>query len=136
MPMNNVERAVARLLAFAAIHGVECEAAYGGESVTHCFSSFSTTETITVHCVHCHISIAESVPMRVLNDVVTFKDIVAVRPIRERIDDRLDDYCSAYLVLTAAEVPLNIRRRFQRTRGLQSSYRREAVRPDTRARRH
>ena len=134
--MNNVEKAVARLLAFAAIHGVECEAGYGGESVTHCFSSLSTTETITVHCVQCRISIAESVPMRVLNDVVTFKDIVAVRPIRERINDRLDDYCGAYLVLTPAEVPLNVRWRFQHTRGLRSSHCRDAVRPDTRFRRH
>lgn len=134
--MNNVERAVARLLAFAAIHGVECQAAYGGESVTHCFSPFSTTETVTVRCVYCRISIAESVPMRVLNDVVTFKDIVAVRPMRERIDDRLDDYCGAYLVLTPAEVPLNVRGRFRRPRGPQSSHCRDAVRPDTRFRRH
>lgn len=133
--MNNVERAVARLLAFAAIHGVECEAGYGGESVTHCFSSFSSTETITVHCVYCCISIAESVPMRVLNDVVTFKDIVAVRPIRERIDDRLDDYCSAYLVLTPDEVPQNVRWRFRSTPGSQSIHP-DAARLDTYARRH
>ncbi len=78
--MNAEERAVARLLAFEAIHGVECESSYGGEPVTHRFTSCSTTEMITVRCERRGTWITESVPVRALDAVVSFKRFVSVRP--------------------------------------------------------
>jgi hypothetical protein len=131
--MNTEERAVARLLSFEAIHGVECESSYGGEPVTHRFTSCSTTEMITVRCEHCGTWITESVPMRALDAVVSFKRFVGVRPVRERIDDHLDDYRNGFLVLSPAEVPLNLRWHFQ---GMRDRHAVDAVRQDARARRH
>ena len=55
------EIAVARLLAFEAIHGLECESGYGGAPVTHCFTSVSAAEMITVRCERCGTWITESV---------------------------------------------------------------------------
>ena len=131
--MNAEEIAVARLLAFEAIHGVECESGYGGAPVTHCFTSVSAAEMITVRCERCGTWITESVPMRALDAVIAFKRFVGIRPVRERIDDHLDDYRNGFLVLTPAEVPLNLRWHFQ---GMRQRYAADAVRADAQARRH
>jgi hypothetical protein len=101
--------------------------------VTHRFTPFSTTETITVRCEHCGTWITESVPMCALDAIIAFKRFVGVRPIRERIYDHLDDYRNGFLVLTPAEVPLNLRWHFQ---GLRHRHAVDAVRQDTRTRRH
>lgn len=131
--MNTEERAVARLLAFEAIHGLECESGYGGAPVTHRFTSLSTTEMVTVRCEQCGTWITETVPMRALDAVIAFKRFVGIRPMRERIDDHLDDYRNGFLVLTPAEVPLNLRWHFQVMRRPPAG---GALWPDVRARRH
>jgi hypothetical protein len=86
---------------------------------------------ITVRCEWCGTWITESVPMRALDAVIAFKRFVGIRPMRERIDDHLDDYHNGFLVLTPAEVPPNLRWQFQRVR-----QRDARVQPDVRAGRH
>lgn len=124
---------MARLLAFEAIHGVECESSYGSAPVTYCFTPVSTTEMITVRCEQCGTWITESVPMRALDALITFKRFVGIRPIRERIDDHLDDYHNGFLVLTAEEVPLSLRWHFRRVEPWHAG---AMVQPEARARRH
>jgi len=71
--------------------------------------------------------------MRALDALVTFKWFVVIRPRRERMDDHLDDYRNGFIVLTPAEVPLNLRRHFQ---GVRRRHAGDPVQPDAQARRH